>query len=442
MTAVFSPPPAMFVSLAARNAALLIYANVGPLTWVAFATIALLAYGRMRRFRRPRLPLPASPPPVTILIPAKDEGDGIRACLKRVLEQDYPNFSVLAVDDRSTDATGAIMDELAAAHPTRLRALHIPPGGLPPGWLGKCNALHTAAADASGEWLLFVDSDVKLEPDALATAVARAARKDYDALSIMTRLETEHFWERLILPLAGGAVGALTRMSLTNHDSYRNAAFANGQFFLIRRRTYEEVGGHAAVRDNITEDVALMRLMKSAGKRCRLYYGRDFASTRMHTTLAAMFSGWARIYSGVTQRRALPIIGAMLFVALCGLSAYIVLVGSLVAFASTGGGAGRDWLLLSLFHVAIMTVSLMGIYHMSGNPKRYALAFPLGGAVLIALFASAVRACHTGRIAWRGTSYTGGSITPSAVSPPVAPPESPVESRAPAGARAAGQEHP
>jgi chlorobactene glucosyltransferase len=432
----------MLVTLAAPNAALIIYAIVGPLTWVAFATIALLAYGRMRKFRRPRLPLPDPPPPVTILIPAKDEGDGIRACLERVLRQDYPNYSVLAVDDRSTDATGAIMDEFTAAHPDRFRALHIPIGGLPPGWLGKCNALHTAAAHAEGDWLLFVDSDVKLEPDALSTAVARAAGKNYDALSIMTRLECENFWEKLILPLAAGSVGAITRMSLTNHDKYKHIAFANGQFFLIRRSAYEEVGGHASVRDNITEDVALMRRMKTAGKRCRLYYGRHFASTRMHATLASMFSGWSRIYSGVTHRRALPIVAAMLFVAICGLSAYVVLAASLVAFASTGR---TDWLVLSLLHVALMTVSLMGVYQMSGNPKRYAFAFPLTGVMLIAIFAAAIRACRTGRIAWRGTSYTAGSATsfPPASSPsPVESSRSPVASPAPAGAQAAGREHP
>ena len=439
---IFSP----LFSVAADSTALMIYAMIGPLTWVAFVAIALLAYGRMRKFRRPRLPLPDTPPTVTVLIPAKDEGDGIRACLERVLEQDYPNFTILAVDDRSTDATGAVMDEMAAAHPERLRALHIPPGGLPPGWLGKCNALHTAAAHADAEWLLFVDSDVKLEPDALSTAVARAAAKSYDALSIMTRLETHTFWEKLILPLAGGSVGALTKMSLTNHDTYRSIAFANGQFFLIRRATYEEVGGHASVRDNITEDVALMRLMKGAGKRCRLYYGRDFASTRMHTTLPAMFNGWSRIYSGVTHRRALPLVAAMLFVAICGLSAYVVLAASLVAFASTGRS---DWLILSLLHVTIMTIALMGVYQISGNRKRYALAFPIGGAVLIAIYAAAVRTCRTGRIAWRGTSYTAGTATSSPPPPAPPPPPPPVESsRAaspepePEPARAVGREFP
>jgi chlorobactene glucosyltransferase len=420
---LLAPLPILAAIAVSHVVALILYVIVGPLAWVGFAALMRLSYIRMKRFGHQRFSLPDPPPRVNILIPAKDEGDGVRACLERVLKQDYPNYSVLAVDDRSTDATGGIMNDLAAAHPDRLRALHVPQGGLPAGWLGKCNALHTAAAHADGEWLLFVDSDVKIEPDALSTAVARAVERRYDALSLMTRLETENFWEKLILPLAAASVGVITRMSLTNHDAHPNTAFANGQFFLIRRSAYEEVGGHASVRDNITEDVALMRILKRAGKRCRLYYGRDFASTRMHTTLGSMFSGWARIYSGVTERHALPILGAMLFAAISGLSAYVILAISLVAFAS--GHGALSWLILALFHVAIMTAMLMVIYYLSGNPRRYALLFPLGGAVMIAIYAAAIRACQTGRIAWRGTSYTAGSATSSASSsPPVASPGS------------------
>ena len=416
------------------TAAQAIYAIVGPLAWLCFAILMSMSYARMKRFQRERLPLSAPPPRVTVLVPAKDEGDGIRACLERVLRQDYPNFSVVAIDDRSTDATGAIMDELAAAHPDKLRALHIPPGGLPGGWLGKCNALHTAAAHAAGEWLLFVDSDVKIESDALSTALARAASRNYDALSLMTRLETQNFWEKLILPLAAAAVGVITRMSLTNHDTHRETAFANGQFFLVRRSAYEEVGGHASVRDNITEDVALMRILKRSGKRCRLYYGQEFASTRMHTTLASMFHGWSRIYSGVTERHPAPIIASMLFIAICGLSAYLVLAVSLLGWA-LGDGPGV-WLALSLVHLAIMTVILAIIYHMSGNPKRSALLFPIGGAVMITIFASAVHACRTGKIAWRGTSYTAGSAT-SSHPPAVLSPAIPEPAELPAAAAAA-----
>lgn len=438
-------PPVFAIGAISLSLPLVIYAILGPALWGLFLLATAMAYTRMSRFRRPRVALPEPPPRVTILVPAKDEGDGIRGCLERVLAQDYPNFSVLAINDRSADATGRIMDELAGAHPEKLRALHVPMDGLPAGWLGKCNALHVGVAhargrpadgsdaarsdretgqpershpagsdgngngdsDSDGDWLLFVDSDVKVEPDALGTALALAAERKYDALSIMTRLETHSFWERLILPLAAASVGAITLMSLTNNDRYTNTAFANGQFFLIRRSAYEKVGGHEAVRDNITEDVALMRLLKGAGHRVRLYYGRDFASTRMHTTLQSMFNGWARIYSGVTNRNPLRILLAMLVV-LSGLASYVSLVASLAALASTGR---TSWLIASLAHVALMTIVLAVIYHMSGNPKRYALLFPLGGAVMLAIYAGAIRACRTGRIAWRGTNYTKGSAT-------------------------------
>jgi hypothetical protein len=124
-----------------------------------------------------------------------------------------------------------------------------------------------------------------------------------------------------------------------------------------------------------------------------------------------MFHGWSRIYSGVTERRAAPLIGAMLFVAISSLFGYVMLAASLAAFAS--GRGALDWLILALLHVTIMTVVLTVIYHLSGNPRRYALLFPLGGAVMIAIYAAAVRACQTGRIAWRGTSYTAGSATSS-----------------------------
>jgi hypothetical protein len=108
----------------------------------------------------------------------------------------------------------------------------------------------------------------------------------------------------------------------------------------------------------------------------------------------------------------------MLFVAICGLSAYVVLAASLGACAS-GHGASQ-WLALSLLHVTIMTLALIVIYHMSGIQKRYALLFPLGGAVMIAIYAAAIRACRTGKIAWRGTSYTAGSATSSSSPPPSA----------------------
>src|SRR3954462_7370969 len=123
--------------------------------------------------------LPSPAPRVSIVIPAKDEGERIRGCVAAALGQDYPNFEVVCVDDRSKDETGRVMDEMAREAPGRMTVVHVREGELPAGWTGKNNALATAvrAARAGAEWLLFVDSDVVLERHALSTALAYCAAK-------------------------------------------------------------------------------------------------------------------------------------------------------------------------------------------------------------------------------------------------------------------------
>src|SRR5450432_2196410 len=149
---------------------------------------------------------------------------------------DYPQFDVIAIDDRSTDETGKILDEIAAANP-RLRVIHV--HDLPAGWLGKSHALHVGTREVKSDWLLFVDSDVTLEKNALSATLSLAIKRKYDALSILTRLECHRFIERLLLPPLAGAWGVMHTISLTNEDSRKTIAAANGQFFLIRRDVYE-----------------------------------------------------------------------------------------------------------------------------------------------------------------------------------------------------------
>jgi cellulose synthase/poly-beta-1,6-N-acetylglucosamine synthase-like glycosyltransferase len=355
-----------------------------------------LAYGRMNRLKRPASVI-ASHPSVQILIPAKDEGERVRACLESVLAQDYPKFSLICVNDRSSDDTGAIMDDVAGKSGGRVQVIHVPAGGLPPGWLGKCHALWTAAKSASAEWILFVDSDVKVTPDALSCALGLAVNREYDAVSIMTKLDCEGFLEHLVLPLAAASVSAMCAVSLTNSDN-RKAAFANGQFFLIKRSAYEAVGGHECVKAHITEDVALMRILKSKGFRTRLYMGRTFASTRMHSTYRQMLHGWGRIYSGVSSRKPWRILGAM-YVVLNGLIAWLMLIIALI----TGRNA---FLAIAGLHWLLVTACIAIFYHWSGNRKRYALLFPIAGSILLTLYAYALKMCATGKVAWRGTSYT------------------------------------
>jgi cellulose synthase/poly-beta-1,6-N-acetylglucosamine synthase-like glycosyltransferase len=394
----FSTPSPTILS--AVTALLILYILVGPAPWLLFAIGVLLGNARMNRLRRP-VTQPSTHPRVSILIPAKDEGERVRMCLDSVLALDYPNFDVIAVDDRSADNTGAILDEYQAKTAGNLRALHIPQGGLPAGWLGKCHALFTAAKHANGEWILFVDSDVRVAPDALTGVLGLAVNREYDSVSIMTALECHSFLERLVLPLAAASVSAMCLISLTNDDN-RLIAFANGQFFLIRRSAYEAVGGHEAVKDHITEDVALMRILKRAGYRTRLFMGRRFASTRMHSSYRQMLNGWGRIYSGVSSRRPWRILAAIGF-ALSGMLAYVALVIGIIRAASFND---PGWLIAAIIHFIVMTVVIASFYHFSSNPKRYALLFPLAAPILISLYGYALKMCRTGQVAWRGTSYT------------------------------------
>jgi cellulose synthase/poly-beta-1,6-N-acetylglucosamine synthase-like glycosyltransferase len=380
---------------------LLAYVVLGPVAWVLMFVGFFFGRARMTRLLRWQAAPTDPPASVTIFVPAKDEGEGIRRCIDTILAQDYPGFEIVAVDDRSTDDTGSILDQLALENP-KLRAMHIPAGELPGGWLGKCNALWKATRDVDSEWLFFVDSDVTLDRAALSKALTLAVNRQYDALSILTRLESSSFWERLVLPLTGCAWAVMYAVSLTNEDTRKNIAAANGQFFLIRRSAYEAVGGHEAVRDQITEDVELMRLLKASGYRVRLLLGGHLASTRMHSTLPRLFHGWGRIFAGTSRRSPWRILGAMLFIMVSCYTVYPALVAGIVAFARS---SDPSWLITSATHLALMTAYFAIVYRMSGNRARNAILFPLAGGILLGVFAFALRTCRTGKVKWRDTHF-------------------------------------
>lgn len=352
---------------------------------------------RMTRLAGWKTVLPQPAPTVTILVPAKDEGTGIQTCINAILAQDYPDFSVITINDRSKDDTGVVLDQMAAAN-SRVSVVHIPAGGLPEGWLGKCHALFVGAKQATSEWLLFVDSDVTLQPNALSSALSICIQRKYDALSLLTRLECHGFLEELMLPPLAMAWTVMYMVSLTNDDGRPERAVANGQFFLVKRAAYEKVGGHETVKDQITEDVELMRALKADECRCRLFLGQHLASTRMHSRLGQMFNGWARIFSGTSRRSPWKILWAF----------SATLFGVYTVYPALFWGFwSRDlyWLEASAAHFAMMTLHLSLIYHWSGNRAKFAWLVPIAGALMLGIFVYALRKCQTGTIVWRDTHF-------------------------------------
>jgi chlorobactene glucosyltransferase len=387
----------------------LAYFLVGPLTWLTYGVLLYAGRRKMLLLRRPPPALKADKPPrVTILIPAKDEGERIRACIQSALAQDYPNFNVIAIDDRSTDNTGAVMDDIAARHPN-LKAFHntVAP---PAGWTGKNNALHQGVKHADGDWLLFVDSDVVLEPDVLRSSMEVVLRKNFDLLSLLPRLESHSRWESLLVPLCASAASSMYLVPLTNNHLMTNVAFANGQFLMIRRTAYDAIGGHETVRDRYCEDVEIARLLKTSGWKPRVAWGSEFCSVRMYNSLDAIFKGWGRIFYAGRAGSPWRVLAAVTAILLCGFSAYLALAWAVWrAFnpsEALWGQSNWAWLAAAIIHLALLTWFVGTMYRWSGNPRRNALLFPLGGSMLLAIFLKALKMCVTKKVEWRGTSYS------------------------------------
>jgi glycosyltransferase involved in cell wall biosynthesis len=352
---------------------------------------------KMEILKRPSSPVPDPPPKVSVLIPAKDEVKQIEKCVSSVLRQDYPNFEVIVSDDRSTDGTGEVLDAIAAKD-SRLRVVHLKEGSLPSGWGGKSWALHNALEHSSGQWLLFVDADVELEPDVMSATIGRAAERGYDLISLLPRFVSGTFSEGVLQPLAGAATTVMFAVSMTN-SSKSKTAFANGQYLCVRREAYDAIGGHEAIRGTLSEDVALARKLKSAGFKPRLGWGDGWGTVRMYEGVGAIFRGWSRNFYVGSLGKPWRIIGLIAFLLLCIYSFFPALAWGLEM------GSTR-WLAIAGLHYFAMTTVAAFMYSWAHEPPWYGILLPFGCLVLLAIAVKSLWICKTGKVSWRGTQYT------------------------------------
>lgn len=350
--------------------------------------------------------LPADPPKVTIIVPAKDEAANIAACLETLLAQDYPDFEVIVVDDRSTDRTAAEVERLAARDP-RLRLVQV--RELPPGWFGKSHALAVAARQAAGAWLLFVDADCRQQPASLRTALAYALAEKADMLSLWPLLEMRSFAENLVQPLCSAVLALYFRPQWVNNPR-RKIAFANGQFILIRRSVYEAVGGHEAVRRRLVEDIALARVVKGRGYRLLNALGFDLFQTRMYDSLGSVWRGWARIFSGAFRSTWL-VVPVLLLVLLVSASPFVLTAaaGLLAAQADWQDAQLNVLLALGLAQLAVMFSVLWRYNRLIRARSAFLPLYPLSVLLVIGILLHALMlGLGLARVSWRGTTYRHG----------------------------------
>lgn len=387
---------------------LLLFASLLSATLVAFVARALATFRAVAHVPRTPAPAEGDAPGVTLFVPARDEERSIERCVRSLLAQDYPSdrVRVVVLDDRSTDATPAILARLARqdGRLTLLRGADPPPG-----WVGKCWALHQAAAhaDPAACYYLFTDADTTHVPGMLSAAVRFADAHRADLLSLGPRQELRSLAERLLLPgILGAVMSSHGTVAEVNDPWRRDVAKAIGQFLLFRAEAYRAIGGHESVRDEIVEDFALARRIKGTGYRLVLADGRDLVRTRMYHSAREIWEGFSK--NAFAEVRSSP---GGAYGALAGLAALVVgpwLLSweGLRRTRREGGARNRLLLWNGLVQVGVTLLLGRATARWFGLSWWYGLGQPLSGLFLWGILANSTWRTRSGRgVVWKGRTY-------------------------------------
>jgi glycosyltransferase involved in cell wall biosynthesis len=386
----------------AWSAVLWIYAAIIAIWPIRLVVLTLIL--RRREALTPESPRydEAGPPLVSAILPAKDEEANLPDCLRSVCRLEYPNLEIFVVDDRSTDRTGEIARQIAAADP-RIRVLTI--HDLPPNWTGKTHALDQAVKLARGAWLLFLDADTLHAPESLSVMMEYARAEGAALVSLLPELRCETFWEDVVQPM-GGITLMQSFPPPAIHSQQSRIAFANGQYILIERSAYDAAGGHRAVRERFVEDIALAARVKALGLRIRVAFVHGLVSCRMYSSFGQLVRGWSRIFYDALERNpwrlALKLLDPMIF----SQTGHVALVAVFILMATGRIGVFAYSLLgLAILHHALMFLVFRRVYQQSVPGSRMTAWYPLANLVVDLILLRSIRMCLTGNVSWRGTDY-------------------------------------
>jgi chlorobactene glucosyltransferase len=242
-------------------------------------------------------------PRVSVLVPARNEERNIETCISSLLEQDYPDFEIIVLDDHSADETLAILNRLASID-NRLQIIEGRP--IPDGWLGKHWACHQLDRAASGELILFVDADTHHTPAMLMASVSALYSEKADLVTAFPREEVVTWGERLLVPVIGFGIFTFIPILLVQKLRLAALSVTIGQFMLFRRKAYDAVGGYEAVRAEVVDDMVLGRRIISNGLEWRLLDGTHHVSCRMYRGFWEAVSGFSKSLFAVFDYRILP----------------------------------------------------------------------------------------------------------------------------------------
>jgi glycosyltransferase involved in cell wall biosynthesis len=359
--------------------------------------------------------MPDQLPSISVIIPAYNEALNIQGCIQAVLQNELPPETLLQVivaDDESTDNTAALARTIAAIDP-RVQVLTVPPRPTTAIWRGKNWACAQAVEQATGEYWLFIDADVRLTPRAIATALTEAQTHQADLLSLAPEVVLGCLSEWLVQPLMLSMIAIGNQFDAVNDPDRPDKAFAAGPFMLFRRSGYVAIGGHAAIAADPVEDMALAKRIKQSGLKLRYMLSLGVTQVRMYQNFTALWEGWTKNYYLGANRD----VGAVLYSVMAVFFVFVmpwvgllaVAIGRLNGFADLPllqGGLGF-WLVTLLSLIALIWQYQMraSTAQLLDQPLRYWALSWLGGGILMAIAIVSMIKTETGwGWTWRGRS--------------------------------------
>lgn len=377
-------------------------AVIAALPWVITPIVTAIRVGRSLSLSNEKSDPPRPTPRVSVVIPARNESRNIARCVRSVLTSDYPDLEVIVVDDHSTDGTGNIARTIASEDP-RLTVISNP--DLPGGWFGKQWACENGARASSGEIILFADADTTHSRDLVTRSVNAMLRRGADLFSVVGKQELGTFWERVVQPIVFtimsvryGGTESVTR------SRFVSSKIANGQCLLVRRSTYEELGGHGLVRSHVADDMMMAQRYFARGKTVVLEEGLDQLSTRMYTSLRELIHGWGKnVFAGGRDSVPFGWAGRLAFPFLLLSAPMWCFLPALILAATAFASVPQPLVVWAAITQASLLAWWILVYWRIRESLIYALLSPIGGLVLFYIFARAV--ARGERVAWKGREY-------------------------------------
>ena len=390
-----------------------------PAALAAAAALGLLILiGGLQRLmaRAPQLQQDSGKPAdrsLTVVVPAYNEATNIGPCLQSLLTSETPcaSWRVLLVDDGSTDATVAVANATVAdldVPPGRFGLLEAGPRPSGERWVGKNWACSQAMAQVDSDWVLFVDADLRLQPQTLRRALNQAQADAADLLSLAPRLQCSCLAEWMVQPIIASLLGLGFPIEAAN-DPASPVAFAAGPFMLFRRSAYTAIGGHRALAAEVVEDLALARQIKANGYRLRYLLGLDAADLRMYADFGALWEGWTKNWLLGLDGNIAKALGAAAVVLLMFSGPWLVAIASAIGLLITlasGGELGLPLaaaLLLALAGIGLQLLLRLWTRRQFQLPLTHWWLMGAGGLVVGAIGPTSVWRTRTGRgWTWRG----------------------------------------